>query len=359
LITTLGRDSSTAPEHPARLVFNFSASYIGGGRKRLDAFAQWFDMRGGATFFIHPACESLRDRFPTNDYITVRVTRFQRLLSDFRHVRNATSEPPDLYYSCGIPIPYRIGRVNWLHVNNVLPLTSHHLPITAFDRLKRAVLGPRLRQSSKWCEVVSVMSQSSIDLLGRSFAPRAVVSVQGSDDELASLETKHSSVEAEPNVIVVGTWKYKALDDAFRVFNWLRSHDSDLRMQLFGPAQFVPRPLRKSSHVILRGVVDHAQLINELQSCRYYLSTTRLENAYGSAAEGIFLAPQSLISDIPPHRELLAGEPFETVNLSALDRPLLKVRRRLLTGVNLRTWDSVIQEMLRITQDRLISVGLC
>jgi glycosyltransferase involved in cell wall biosynthesis len=344
------------PEH---IVFNFSASYYGGGRKRLDAFAQWFNMRGGATFFIHPACEHLRDKFPSNNYFTVRATRLQRLLSDFRYVCKDLTETPDLFYSCGIPIPYPIGRVNWLHVNNVLPLTNHHLPITAFDRLKRLVLGPRLRQSAGWCEVVSVMSKSSIDILGTSFSSKAVVSVQGSDDELASLETNPSEVEVEPRVIVVGTWKYKALDDAFHVFQWLRSHDPELRMHLFGPAQFVPRPLRKDNCVIIRGVVSHAQVMNELRRCRYYLSTTRLENAFGSAAEGIFLAQESLISDIPPHRELLAGEPFETVNLSALDRPLLKVRRRFLTGVNLRSWDSVLSDMLRITQDRLEAVGDC
>jgi len=104
---------------------------------------------------------------------------------------------------------------------------------------------------------------------------------------------------------------------------------------------------------------QHAQVINELRGARFYLSTTRLENAYGSAAEGIFLAPEALISDIPPHRDLLSGEPFETVHVPGLNLAMLRVRRRLLTGVNLRTWDSVIAEMLNITQYRLGSVVRC
>jgi len=341
------------------VTFNFSASYIGGGRKRLDAFAQWFDAHGGARFLIHPACEGLRDRFPNNRYWTVRTTRLQRLLSNFKYLREVRRETPDLYYSCGIPIPYPIGRVNWLHVNNVLPLTNHHLPITAFDRFKRLVLGPRLRASAKWCEVVSVMSESSVRLIGHSFAQKAVVSVQGSNDELAFLGTSQSKGQTEPTVIVVGTWKYKALNDALTVFNWLRSQDSELRMHIFGPTQFVPTRLRRDKSIHLRGVVEHAQVIQELRGARFYLSTTRLENAYGSAAEGIFLAPEALISDIPPHRELLSGEPFETVHVPGLNRAMLRVRRRLLTGVNLRTWDSVIAEMLNITQYRLGSVVRC
>ena len=333
-----------------RLVFNFSASYIGGGRKRLDAFAEWFDGHGGATFLLHPACEVLRERFPRNRYVTVRLSRFQRLLGDFGYLREAVSgrQRPALYYSYGIPIQYPIGRINWLHVNNVLPLTTERIPLTALDRLKRFHLGPKLRASARRCDVVSAESENSIRLLGPALKARAVVSVNGSDDEIASCKACTPPEVSERTVVVVGTWRYKALDDAFAVFEWLRSHDPALRMHVFGPPEFVPHALRNHDRVSIHGTVDRATVVQALRTARFYVSTTKLENSYCAASEGMFLAEESIISDLPPHRELLIGEEFESVAAPGVTTPLLRVRRERLKGTNLRSWDSVVRDMLEV-----------
>jgi hypothetical protein len=335
-----------------RLVFNFSASYIGGGRKRLDAFAEWFDGHGGATFLVHPACEALRDRFPRNRYVTVRLSRLQRLLGDFGYLREAVDgvRPPALYYSYGIPVPRPVGRLNWLHINNVLPLTTERIPLTLLDRLKRIHLGPKLRASARRCEVVSAESENSVRLLGRALKNRAVVSVNGSDDEIASRNALPPAGASERTVVAVGTWRYKALDDAMAVFEWLRSSDPALRMHVFGPAEFVPDALRSHDHVSVRGTVDRAEVVEALRSARYYVSTTKLENSYCAASEGMFLAEESIVSDLPPHRELLVGEEFESIAVPGVSTPLLRVRREGLKGVNLRSWDTVVREMLEVVR---------
>lgn len=335
-----------------RLVFNFSASYIGGGRKRLDAFADWFDGHGGATFLVHPACEGLRERFPRNHYVTVRLSRVQRLLGDFGYLREAVDglHQPGLYYSYGIPIPRPVGRLNWLHINNVLPLTTERIPLTLLDRLKRIHLGPKLRASARRCEVVSAESENSVRLLGRALKDRAVVSVNGSDDEIASRNALPPAGASERTVVAVGTWRYKALNDALAVFEWLRSSDPELRMHVFGPAEFVPKALRNHDHVSVRGTVDRAEVIRALRAARFYVSTTKLENSYCAASEGMFLSEESIVSDLPPHRELLAGEEFESMTVPGVATPLLRVRRVRLTGSNLRSWDMVVREMLEVVR---------
>jgi hypothetical protein len=62
----------------------------------------------------------------------------------------------------------------------------------------------------------------------------------------------------------------------------------------------------------------------------------------------MFLAEESIISDLPPHRELLIGEEFESVAAPGVTTPLLRVRRERLKGTNLRSWDSVVRDMLEV-----------
>src|SRR4029453_10582326 len=49
------------------ILFNFAASPVGAGLKRLYEYAKWFDAHGGARFIIHPGCESRVRDFRRND----------------------------------------------------------------------------------------------------------------------------------------------------------------------------------------------------------------------------------------------------------------------------------------------------
>jgi hypothetical protein len=79
---------------------------------------------------------------------------------------------------------------------------------------------------------------------------------------------------------------------------------------------------------------------------KFYISSTYAENSYNGAAEGAFLANESYISDIPPHRELLVGESVEPISFPGLHRPVLHLARDQLKGVNLKSWHTVITEMI-------------
>jgi hypothetical protein len=87
-------------------------------------------------------------------------------------------------------------------------------------------------------------------------------------------------------------------------------------------------------------------VIECLRKTRIYISTTLTENSYNAAAEGIFLADESYISDIGPHRELLLGMPFEEVSVPGVRTALLHVHRDRLSGANLQSWETVIVGMI-------------
>ena len=112
--------------HP--FLFNFAASYSGGGYKRLHAYAQWFNANGGAWFAVHPRCAGLITEFTNNQYFVVSRSHLGRLFDDWGYLDDIGTKigRPELYYVYGIPLYYRFGLVNWSHLSNVLTLGPGH-----------------------------------------------------------------------------------------------------------------------------------------------------------------------------------------------------------------------------------------
>jgi hypothetical protein len=329
------------------LLCNFAASWSGGGHKRLFEYARWFNDNGGANFVVHPRCADLAGTFPRNRYFNAAPSRWQRLYDDCGYLRDIERQigKPDLYYSYGIPLYFPVGRVNWFHLSNVLPLSTRGIPLSVLGRLRSAVLGRRIRRGLANAEVISAESRTSTQLLSGVEPGRLFVSVNGSDDELARLREPHQE-KKESVATVVGTIQYKALADSVAVFRMLQRTNPGLQLSIIGNPDWVPRALRGLPDVNIRGVLPRAEVIASLRKSQFYITTSRVENSYNAAAEGIFLAAESYISNIGPHRELLLNMPFDEVSVPGVARPLLHATRESLSGANLKSWDSVVREML-------------
>jgi glycosyltransferase involved in cell wall biosynthesis len=328
-------------------VFNFAASYSGGGYKRLHAYAKWFNENGGALFVINPRCAGLEAQFPNNRFFIAAQSRIRRVFDDCAYLRAIEKEIgiPQLYYSYGIPLYFRFGEVNWFHLSNVLPLHAESIPLSLFDRLKMAYLGKRIRRGFAEADVISAESNNSLSLIGDKFFRKLFLSVNGSDDELAYLQDQ--SVEEKADVAtVLGTQRYKAIDDSFAVFEMLKDKHRKLRLVILGNPQSIPRALRANSNVVMLGILDRYDVIDCLRRSKFFISTTYIENSYNAASEGIFIADESYISDIGPHRELLKGMPCDRVSVPGVSRRLLHVNRAALSGANLKKWDTVVVEMI-------------
>lgn len=328
-------------------VFNFSASPIGGGFKRLYEYARWFDANGGARFLIHPRCGALATEFPSNEFTIVDHSPMRRMLGDVRAVRRLRNRvgTPACYYSYGIPIFEPVATVNWFHVSNVLPFSWRSVPMPFRDQLKFGILGYRLKQHLDHADVISAESQASLNLIAGEYRDRLFLSVNGSDDELQHLEI--GLVAAKDRIAsVVGTYRHKALGDSCRVFDMLRSADDQLTLRIFGDDRWIVRAVRSHPGVIVMGNRPRSEVIATLRRSKYYISTTLIENSSNAASEGVFFADQSYISDIGPHRELLAGMPYDHVAVPGLARPVLHVTRDDISPLNLRTWDQVINDMI-------------
>jgi glycosyltransferase involved in cell wall biosynthesis len=239
----------------------------------------------------------------------------------------------------------RLGALNWFHLSNALPLCWRSVPMPIRDTLKFGVLGLRLTQYMGNADVISAESKASLALINPAYRDRLFLSVNGSDDELAHLQS--GQVLAKERIAtVVGTYRHKALDDSCRVFDMLRSNDDALKLLMFGDAEWIPQHVRTHPHVVVMGNRTRSEVIATLRTSKYYISTTRVENSYNAASEGIFFADESYISDIGPHRELLDGMPYDHVAVPGVARPMLHVVGQRISGANLKSWDEVVGEMI-------------
>jgi hypothetical protein len=328
-------------------LFNFSASPVGGGLKRLYEYAKWFDAHGGAWFMVHPRCERLREEFPRNTFFVVQQSTLARMVGDFGSVRRilkTLGTIPDCYYCYGIPLYWRVGRINWFHLSNVLPLAWRSVPLPLTLRLKFRLLHRRVVRGLPRADVISAESRASLDLFDPPYRERLFLSVNGSDDELAQVSAGLPAGRSHA-AVVVGTYPHKDLDESCRVFEALRISDDRLELAVFGEERWIRRGLRGRPNVAIKGSRPRADVIDNLRRAKYYISTTRIENSYNAASEGIFLAEESYISDIGPHRELLQGLPHDRVMLPGVRQPMLHVERKSVTGAHLKTWNEVIVDM--------------
>jgi len=336
-------------------LFDFSASHVGGGLKRLYEYAKWFAANGGAWFMVRGRCEQLKSEFPGNEFFVVRRSRLARVIDNAASVRETVGQigaVPECYYAYGIPLSERVGRVNWFHLSNVLPLAWRGVPLPLATQLRHRLLGRQTRRGLAYADVISAESQAALALFDDSYRRRLFLSVNGSDDEIS--EAAHGAArERQPAAIVVGTYSYKALGESLQVFRALKQSDDQLRLIVFGDETRIPAGVRTDPAVIIRGERPRGEVIDALRQARFYISTTVIEGSYNAASEGVFLAEQSYISDIGPHRELLAGQNVERLMLPNMTRPVLRVRRNELSTTHLKTWAQLIADMNGRIRDQL------
>ena len=275
-------------------------------------------------------------------------TRVQRVFNDCNYLSHIIKEIkiPELYYSYGIPIYSSIGKVNWFHMSNILPLKSKGMGLSFFDRcVKIPIMRLKTIKNYVNADVISAESRSSLNMISNENSNKLFLSVNGSDDEFAFIKNKEAT-DKDAIAVVVGTQEYKALLDSYRVFQALKEQNLILKLVLIGDRSLIPKQLVDNEDVVMMGILDQSEVISCLKKAKYYISTTRIENSFNAASEGIFLAEESYISNIGPHQELLENENFERIVFPSLSSFVLHVKRINILGKNIKPWNNVITDII-------------
>jgi len=332
-------------------LFNFAVSYLGGGLKRLYEYARWFNDNGGAYFIVHSRCEYFKKEFPNNKFFVSNQPKYQRIFSDCSYLDGVKNEIgiPDLYYSYGIPVYSPLGKLNWFHLSNVLPLKSRGVSLSLMDRLQLGYLGFKIKKNFRNADVISAESNYSLGLIDKTHADKLFLSINGSDDEINLFKAKNL-IKKENLATVLGTHSYKRLKDSFSIFEMLKKKDKELKLMIIGNKDNIPKEILGNEDVIVLGLLPRNRVLENLIKTKYYISTTQIENSYNAASEGVFFADESYISDIEPHKELLTNIHFDKLNIPTSGRSVLHVKHEDLSLLNLKKWDQVVVEMIERVQ---------
>lgn len=324
------------------ILLNFQSSYSGGGLKRLIEFSKYFNDTGGATFVVHPYAVRYLSGYDKNVYVVVQISVFDRLINrcSFESHPSLRSVEWDVYYSYGVPVYKSIlANKKIMHVSNVLPFVWGRYGYGFLDWLKFKLISFYIIKSFPHCTHVSAESKYSLALLRKWHGCDEILSQNGSDEELSF--DPSAFLLKNKSAIVLGTHIHKDLISSLAVFDFLLCSNPGMKLYVIGAEKSIPDSLRKRSDVVILGVKDRLFISKLLMSSYYYISTTRIENSFNAASEGVFLAEESYISKIPPHLELLNGFKYTEIKIKGCEELLLKISRGDVKSTNLKSWREI------------------
>jgi hypothetical protein len=330
-----------------KYLFNFSASFTGGGHKRMIEYVKYLNNIGGAIFIINTNCKNDVLQYTNNKYFFVKQNNLKRLFLGERYLNIIVSiyNNIEFYYSYGIPVKKSIGKINWLHISNVLPLTNDEIRLSFYNKIKNLYLGYLIKKSFQIVNYISAESNYSLSLVDLKFKNKLFLSVNGADDEI--LDTNKIEIKEEI-AVVVGTFGYKAINESYIVFKFLQKSNKNLKLIIIGNKKFIPIYILNDKDIIATGLIDRKLVIDYLKKARFYISNTKIENSYNAASEGIFFAEESFISKISVHMELLNNSTYKEINIDGCNIPLLNVKKENLSKNILVNWDKIVKDVLNI-----------
>ena len=336
---------------------NFSSSYSGGGLRRLVETAKCFDKRDGCYFIIHQkAYKYLKDYCKNNVYYVVTQNKIRRLFDDGYYLQNILDVigTPDIYFSYGIPIFFRIGKVNWFHISNALSLTTQKINMPIIQRLKMILLKYRILKSLNHVQIISGESEFSLNLIKSiiklqlhliyfSVLPNGI-----NEHELNSLQKIVN--DKEHYAVTIGTYAYKNLGVAFRLFKYLKEKDKKLKtFIIIGNIDDLPIKLRVNKNVIVDKGATRESVIDLLSNAKYYISASQIENSSIAALEGLIFSKSVILSDIPSHREMLKDIHFEELFVKGIkDIFLVANNESNLDLPNIYSWEEATLKFYEI-----------
>jgi glycosyltransferase involved in cell wall biosynthesis len=291
------------------IIFDFSASPVGGGLKRLLAYVDHFAARQGRVLFlVHPQVEE-HIAGKTVKYEVVRRRPLARLWFDPRFVSRYGGRS-HWFFSYGIPIYGEVGEHNWLHVSNSLPFGLLGLTLDIWAFASNFLLRERFVASADNCTVVSGESEFTLDIYRKTTGwCREFVLLRNG---MEAFEGGHRSTRL-PQAITVGTSAYKRLDRTCAVLERMQATRRLDKLLIVGNLESIPLSVKRKPYVECLGILPRPEVLQHMRQSQVFISTSEIENSSNAVLEALALGETVVLSDIPSHRELIgngAGQPL-------------------------------------------------
>jgi glycosyltransferase involved in cell wall biosynthesis len=327
------------------IVFDFSSSPNGGALRRLEAYATFFKKSNLSTIFlIHKNASYILSKYSEINYECISKNSFQKFFGKNKYLNKYKSKTTWLF-SYGIPIENPIGKHNWFHISNALPLANFKVNLQPKLRYRMMLLSMKIRSARHNCTMVSAESQFTLDLY-RQIDPmaRSVIlknsfpTYRDYMDNFLPLFPK-----LKKYCLTVGTATYKRIDLAHELYLNLKvKHNLEI-LVVIGDILSVSKIIQNDKTVFFFSHLSDIEYFNLLRNSDIYISTSEIENSSCAVLEALYYEKPCYLSDIPSHREL-------TLN----SREVILAGRKYIyipndmPNINFKSWESTIESMLDI-----------
>jgi glycosyltransferase involved in cell wall biosynthesis len=323
------------------IIFDFSASPVGGGLKRLLAYADYFAASGGSVLFlVHPQIEEYMAAKAVK-YEVVRRRPLARLWFDPRFVSRYGGRAR-WFFSYGIPIYGKVGDHNWLHVSNTLPFGLLGLTLDIKTFVRQFLLRERFVAYADNCLVVSGASEFTLDVYRKTTGwRRQFVLLRNGLEDFGSA----GSSMRLPQAMAVGTSRYKRLDRTCVIVERMQATRPLEKLLIVGALESIPPAVRRKPYVACLGPLPHKQVLQHMRQSQVFISTSEIENSSNAVLEALALSGTVVVSDIPSHRELIGSGVGQPLVVDGL--PYLQVDAGACAlDLSQYSWNKTISHML-------------
>ena len=289
------------------IIFDFSASPVGGGLLRLKEYIHFFnEHNNNVLFLVHPRAP--RELFEGLKCKIVVLPRspLKRIFFDSTFLKEYIGKAR-CFFSYGIPIYKRVGE-----------------------------------QIDKSIEFISGESQSTIDLFSaliESSAKKIILHNGFNKDLLKSIETSDRSNIA----LTVGGESYKRLDLVYNCFLELKEKKQTRELIIKADIHQVPFEIREKEDVKILGYLPYHELLELYKRSAYYISMSEIENSSNAVLEALYCGCTAILSRIPSHLEMFSD------SLASQSHPDYFVATKdNLKKENSFSWGEIIKRMCKI-----------
>jgi glycosyltransferase involved in cell wall biosynthesis len=288
-------------------IFDFSASPVGGGIRRLVEYLRYFERSSARVLFlVHPAVRQFVSGQSSVPVEYVPRPAALRLVDDasiVRRYRHGTR----CFFSYGIPIYQRMSNLDWFHLSNALPLVYRECTISRGAWLKNWLLERRFRSCAGRFDVLSAESQFSLDAYAARLGPppQGIILRNGVEGPSAGGTVVG---QKDGRALTVGVQGYKRLRVAYEVYASIREQAGLSSFTIVGARQGVPPALRELRDVTITGWVTDEELQRLYAAARVYISASEVENSSNAVLEAFLAGATCVLSRIPSHLEMVSRE---------------------------------------------------
>ena len=322
------------------ILFDFSSSPVGGGLRRLEAYAEYFSQSPlKIHFFIHSATSNqdrIQQLVPTT---LVHKTGISQICLNKDYLKKIDIKAKWLF-SYGIPIKRGYAEKNWLHISNVSPFFFFNMTVSTKIFFKMLLLRWQFKVNCQNNDIISAESDFSIKMYVDSTAWRgeSLLLRNGLDKEEPGLEIK------QPHAIAIGTHSYKRIDLTYKVFQALKEDLGLKKLLIVGESKRIPLAIRKAFDVEVKGFIPNTELKSMLRPASYFISTSEAENSSNAVLEGLQYTKKAILSNIPSHQEMLKSSSDKQFHYQGKD--YLIVNQNDVSDDVMAEWSSEIKRML-------------